>query len=141
MTDNIRNIRITFTTGNPTIDNQHDEILQRIKAIITACKERREQSEIHELMTFLRNYTLDHFAFEEQYQMQRGYPGLAAHKKQHDQLVRKLSALEEQYAREGGSMPTVTNSLKLTYEWLSNHINSCDKEMARLVAAGKQSQN
>jgi hemerythrin len=127
--------RDDLTTGNSHIDNQHRQLLQKIADLVNACKERREQHEVTALISYLKQYVQDHFSAEEAWQARHGYNLGSEHARQHDELVRRLAMLEEMSLREGITLPVVTTSLKLTYEWLTEHILHWDREMATFVAA------
>ena len=127
--------RNELSTGNCEIDGQHHELFERINDLIAACKERREKDEIVLLMSFLKNYVKNHFSAEESYQALHGFPCRLEHKAQHETLVLRLDILEKFYAEEGITLPVVTNSLMLTYEWLTDHIMKADLEMARFYKA------
>ena len=125
--------RQELATGNVHVDSQHHELFEKIDGLIAACKERRGKNEIMELLGFLRGYVRNHFSAEEQYQAAHGVPNQQEHKAQHRHLTHRLDLLESEYSQEGVSLPVVTNSLMLTYEWLTHHILKSDLEMARFA--------
>jgi len=125
--------RDDLTTGDHHIDQQHHVMFEKIDGLIDACKQKRANSEIGALLGFLKGYVREHFEAEEQYQAQHGYPRHLQHKDQHRLLLRQLDTLEREFMVGGVSLPVITNSLKLTYEWLTNHILLTDVEMARHV--------
>jgi hemerythrin len=123
--------RNDLTTGDHHIDRQHHQLFEKIDGLIEACKEKRAHSEISVLLGFLKGYVREHFEAEEQYQAQHGYPCHLQHKEQHRLLLRQLDTLEREFMVGGVSLPVITNSLKLTYEWLTNHILLADLDMAQ----------
>ena len=106
-------------------------MFQKIEEVITACQQRKEGHEIAGLLAFLKRYVQNHFSLEAQYQAEHGYPLCREHAAQHEILMARLTALEEASLREGPILPVVTNSLKLTYEWLTWHILQWDLEMIK----------
>ena len=121
--------RNDLETGDKGIDGQHREMFRKINELIAACKKGQEQTELASLLFFLRQYVQGHFAAEAHYQARHSYPHSREHAQQHAILVENLTRLENAYLHEGASLPVVTNSLKLTYEWLTEHILKWDKQM------------
>ena len=122
--------RKSLETGNGAIDRQHRELLGKMSDLMLACTEGREKDEVVQLMEFLKKYVQTHFTEEEELQLQHNSPSFRTHKAQHEGLIRKLDELELQYRQEGVTLPVVANALKLTYQWLLEHIYQCDQEMA-----------
>ena len=130
--------RQDLTTDNPDIDDQHRKLFEKINDLIAACKERRQKSEIVTLLSFLKSYVGNHFSAEEQYQVRHGFPNQKEHKEQHAALIRRLELIDTEYSGEGITLPVVTNSLMLTYQWLTDHILREDLQMARYCHNGSR---
>jgi hemerythrin len=118
--------RKSLETGNVAIDRQHRELLETINHLILACTEGKEQEEVFRLMAFLRKYVQTHFAEEEAYQQRNDYAGFRAHKAEHDAFIARLDLLDGELKREGATLPVVSKSLMLTYQWLLEHIYRSD---------------
>ncbi|MEQ9327655.1 MAG: hemerythrin family protein [Rhodospirillales bacterium] len=79
-----------FKTGVPLIDEQHAEIFSAIILM-------RSGSESVTAETFsvwirdIKNLLLAHFAYEEEYMAEIGYPNLEEHKEHHGELVERLT--------------------------------------------------
>ena len=127
--------RESLTTGNISIDRQHKNLLGRIDDLVRACIEGRPKDEVIQLMGFLRGYIQTHFVEEEAFLVMHNSPTFLAHKAQHDALIVRLSDLERKLECEGVTMPVVTESLRLTYEWLLDHIYVSDLAMAQHAKA------
>ena len=121
--------RPDLETGDAKVDAQHMDLFEKINDLIVACKEKRERQEIGKLLTFLKQYVRSHFEAESSFQERQRDPLRQAHAAEHESLVLRLTALEKEYVESGASLPVVTNSLKLTYEWLTWHILEWDKKM------------
>jgi hemerythrin len=82
----------------------------------------------------LIDYTKSHFAREEQYMLKCGYPDLATHKKEHEDLAKQVLDVQKKY--HGGSTATlsmeVMNFLK---NWLIKHIQGTDKKYTPFMLA------
>ncbi len=127
----------TLATGDAQIDAHHRAMLERINELVVACKERRETAVVHELLGFLQQYVQEHFAAEESYLRQHQVVNLHEHCRQHQQLKKQLDELEATCGQEGISLGVVTNSLKLTYLWLKEHIQVMDRSMLTAVATSR----
>lgn len=127
----------TLATGDMQIDAHHRAMLEKINELIVACKERRETAVVHELLGFLQQYVEEHFAAEESYLRQHKVANMHEHCRQHQQLKRQLDELEKSCNQEGVSLAVVTNSLKLTYLWLKEHIQVMDCSMVSAAATSR----
>lgn len=129
--------RDDFATGNDEIDQHHKELFQKIDALVAACKEGREKSEVLELVGFLHRYVQNHFAAEEQFMTQHNSPNTQEHRRQHEKFRNELKQLATECSREGATLGVVTNSLKLTYLWLRDHIQQMDRVLVSAQAGCK----
>ncbi len=118
-----------LATGNREIDSHHQDMFHKIDDLVEACKERRATPVIAEMVCFLNQYVISHFAVEEQLLLQRNLPGTREHLKQHEDLRARLAILTDECTRDGINLSVITNTLKLTYIWLKDHIQLMDKEM------------
>jgi len=121
--------RQELATGNNEIDRHHQELFQKIDALVAACKEGREKTVVLDLLGFLQSYVQNHFAAEEQFMAQHNSPNAQEHRRQHEKLRNELEQLATECLREGATLGVVTNSLKLTYLWLRDHIQQMDQVM------------
>ncbi|CAD5377413.1 Bacteriohemerythrin [Pseudomonas sp. OF001] len=92
--------------------------------------DRQSRAEVGEVLEQLVEYTMSHFAFEEDLQEQAGYPFHHAHKKVHELFCRKIE--DFQYRFELGE--DVSRHLLTTLRaWLINHIKRDDADYAETV--------
>jgi len=119
-----------LATGNSVIDNQHKELFARFDSLLTACNERKGKDEVYNLLQFLGDYVKSHFALEERLQQESNYPHYGEHKAQHEGFIRDLQGLESQLKQEGASLSLVIQTNQTMVNWLIQHINITDREMA-----------
>lgn len=119
-----------LATGNSVIDNQHKELFARFDSLLTACNERKGKDEVYNLLQFLDDYVKSHFALEERLQQESNYPHYGEHKAQHESFIRDLQGLESQLKQEGASLSLVIQTNQTMVNWLIQHINITDREMA-----------
>lgn len=116
-------------TGIDVIDNQHRRIVDYINELHDAI-EHHSRDEVAVILEELVEYTLSHFAFEEDLQEQSGYPFFHAHKKVHDLFKRKIADFQQRF--ELGE-DISRQLLTLLRTWLVNHIKRDDADYVETV--------
>ena len=113
-------------TGIDVIDQQH----QRIVALINQLGEAKDREGLATVLEELVDYTLSHFAFEEELLEESGYSFGPAHKRVHDMFVRRVGEYRMRF--EAGE--DIAAELKgMLARWLFNHIRGDDKAYAKHV--------
>ncbi|ODU52130.1 MAG: bacteriohemerythrin [Lysobacteraceae bacterium SCN 69-48] len=113
-------------TGIDVIDQQHHRIVALINQLAEATTRDDQAAVLEELV----DYTLSHFAFEEELMEESGYTFGPAHKRVHDMFVRRVS----EYRMRFDAGEDITGELKgMLARWLFNHIRGDDKSYARHV--------
>ena len=116
-------------TGISVIDNQHRRIVDYINQLNHAI-ESGDRDEIAEVLEELVDYTLSHFAFEEDLMEKAGYPFTNAHKKVHKLFVKRVADFQQRFQLGediGRQLHTVLRT------WLLNHIRHDDADYAEAV--------
>ena len=115
-----------LNTGIDVIDQQH----QRIVALINQLADSHTRQDQGAVLEELVDYTLSHFAFEEELLEESGYSFGPAHKRVHDMFVRRVGEYRMRF--EAGE--DITDDLRnMLSRWLFNHIRSDDKSYAEQV--------
>ena len=118
-----------------TIDHQHQRLFRIINELGLAAEQGKAKEALRGALVELIDYTKEHFATEEELFRKHGYPQTAAHKKEHDAFVDKVSEFKERFD-QGKLTLTVEVRLFLS-DWLVNHIKKSDRQYsAFLLAAG-----
>ncbi len=78
----------------------------------------------------LVDYTLTHFAFEEELQERAKYPFLKAHKRVHEIFTKRVAEFQKRAAAGENVAPEVLSMLKI---WLVNHIKGDDSDYVECV--------
>ncbi|RMH93757.1 bacteriohemerythrin [Lysobacter pythonis] len=112
-----------LNTGIDIIDEQHHRIVALINQLDHA-HDHSSRDEVGLVLEELVDYTLSHFAFEEELLEEAGYAFCSAHKRVHDMFIRRVSEYKMRF--EAGE--EITAELKgMLARWLFNHIRSDDK--------------
>lgn len=119
-----------LNTGIDVIDHQHQRIVDYINQLHEAI-EHQSRDEIRDVLDQLVEYTMSHFAFEEDLQEEAGYPFIRAHKKVHDLFARKMTSYHEQFDLGEDISRQLMTTLRT---WLINHIKRDDSDYVSYVA-------
>ena len=118
-----------LNTGIQVIDDQHRRIVEMINQL-HAAQTGGSQLVVAEVIDELVDYTLSHFAFEEELMEEAGYPFCAAHKRVHEVFTKRVS----EYRMRFQAGEDVVDELKsMLSRWLFNHIRSDDRAYADSV--------
>ena len=116
-------------TGIDIIDGQHRRIVEMINHLHITQKS-MERFAVGEVIDELVDYTLSHFAFEEELMEEAGYPFSAAHKRVHEVFTKRVSEYRLRF--EAGE-DIVDDLRSMLSRWLFNHIRNDDKAYADSV--------
>lgn len=92
-------------TGNEMIDTQHKELIDRTNKFLAKLEEHVGRVDAVKMLDYLGEYVEYHFGEEEKPQEEISYPGLAEHRKKHEEswnTVKELyNMLDEEEADRG----------------------------------------
>lgn len=115
--------------GISVIDNQHKRIVDYINELDEVNKT-GNMADINRVLDQLVDYTVTHFAFEEDLQENAGYPFIKAHRRVHEVFTKRVVDFQAR-ARAGENVaPELLSMLKV---WLINHIKGDDVDYVEVV--------
>ncbi len=123
--------------GISVIDSQHKRIVRYINQL-EELPEESDRKAVGEVLDELVDYTLSHFAFEEELMEESDYRFVNAHKRVHQLFVRKVGSYVERFQLGENVTEELLVSLKT---WLVNHIRNDDKDYAASVKQNMGSGN
>ena len=115
----------TYSVGIAAMDNQHKRLFEMVHRLYEAMRAGKGDQVIHGILKELANYTLTHFAAEEELMRKAGYPGLNAHIDLHKVLVDKVIQMTEG-VKTGKKIAAVSLATFLK-DWLIGHIQKEDR--------------
>ncbi len=115
--------------GHALIDTQHASLFEAVNQLHDLMLAGTSRQQLAPMLAFLRSYTVEHFATEEAFMAETGYPGMALHKAQHDDLVRQVQDLEEKH--NAGSLTISITVMIFLRDWLAQHISVDDRKLAQ----------
>ncbi len=119
--------------GIPWIDAQHRELFHRVARFESAVREGEPGYRLEELFAFLAEYALEHFAAEEKFMREVGYPRLAEHVEAHREFSRQFSLLVPRWSTEGETPELLAALQGFLDTWLTAHVGTTDQLIGEFV--------
>ena len=79
-----------LSVGVASIDNDHKRLVGMVNDLYDGVVAGHGKDVLGRVLDGLISYTAEHFAREERYFAQTGYPDSVAHKKEHEDLVKQV---------------------------------------------------
>lgn len=119
-------------TGNEMIDTQHKELIERTNKFLAKLEEEHPgKVDAINMLDYLAEYVEFHFGEEEKLQEEIHYPGLAEHKKKHEELRNTVKELTEMLEEEEGPTEAFVKQVEINVvNWLIRHIQGFDRSVA-----------
>jgi hemerythrin len=127
----------SLATGVAKVDAQHKELFRQVGLLGEAMLRGQGRQEIGKILDFLGKYVVEHFAEEERCMEEYCCPAAAANKQAHAQLLATFGTLKAQFDREGATPTLVLDIQRKLNDWLVQHIERIDKQLAGCAARGK----
>ncbi len=117
--------------GVPLIDAEHRYLVALVNNLHDSLSGDDGSADLSRLFAHLIRYVGRHFRNEEALMQAVAYPGIAEHRKQHEQLEDKTSDLSELFLSEGNQVAAQT--MELLRDWLFVHVMSEDQEIGAFL--------
>ena len=122
----------SFSVNIEMIDKQHQMLVQMINDLNNAMLNGNEKATVEKLINKLIAYAAMHFAREEHYFDQFGYPEADIHKTQHKDFEEKVSAFQADLKADRQSLSQ--DIMQFLSNWLVEHIKGSDKKFGPFFA-------
>jgi hemerythrin len=119
-----------ITVGVEKLDAEHRQILRRVRQIRAAAAERRAE-EVAAGLKFLHLFLAEHFADEEGWMVEAGYPGLLEHGRHHTAILQAFA----DGRGHGAEDPALSRAALDLCAALEEHMRSEDVKIARFFTA------
>ena len=122
-----------FLVGVPQFDDHHRHLVALLNRTHGIFVGGAAADDIGAVLDELVDYATYHFATEEYWMKEQGYPELGRHAAEHDAFSVKIVGIQmdHQYHRRDVSLDVLT----FLKEWLSTHILEADAGYGRFVVA------
>lgn len=114
--------------GIPVIDEQHKALFGWVNELNDSVLRGDGADAVGDVIWKLITYVSEHFTAEEQLMLACSYPGLASHRKEHDQFVERLRKIQVEFI-DGHQMSVTV--LDFLVDWLVCHIKGTDQSYSR----------
>ena len=114
----------SLSVGIASIDEQHKHLVNCINLLHQAFIDKKGPELQAEIISEMVAYAANHFALEEDLMEKSAFPGLAAHREEHEQFAREAAELKAR-SDSGAKLLTIV-VLAFLKNWLKNHILGTD---------------
>jgi len=115
-----------LSVGVGLIDDQHKVLLDLVNELHAGMRNRKSDAVLVGIVERLKEYTVKHFAQEEELFDRYGYPETAMHKEIHAKLVQQV--LDFESGLKSGKAKVSMEIMRFLKDWLVNHIMGTDKK-------------
>ena len=119
-------------TGIDIIDGQHRRIVEMINHLHVTQKS-MERFAVGEVIDELVDYTLSHFAFEEELMEEAGYPFSAAHKRVHEVFTRRVSEYRLRFQAGEQMVQVVIGRIECWHQLVSQALSGVDRALGNAL--------
>jgi hemerythrin-like metal-binding protein len=120
-----------YSVGVSVLDEDHKRLLNLINQLQTAAHYHTSDEYEQETFDALVDYTKEHFQREEELMEKYGFPGLEAHRQQHQSMVDEVNKLVSAYHKNRDA--TIEGAIRYLQTWLIHHIKGTDKEYSAFL--------
>jgi hemerythrin-like metal-binding protein len=120
-----------YKLGVKQIDEQHQELVGMFGMLADAVKENRGNEKLGILLNELIDYTVYHFATEEELMRTYAYPQTSEHLKEHEDLKTTVGDLQRKF--KDGNATVTFQTVQLLNDWLTHHILKVDQHFAAFL--------
>ena len=117
-----------YSVNIEVLDEHHNRIFAILAKLFDELGKQRSKEVLRATLLDLKQYAVDHFAAEEIFMKQYGYPGYAKHKKEHETFREKVEAFQLDF--EAGRTTVSVDLINFMTAWLDHHIQQIDKAYA-----------
>lgn len=126
----------TMSTGVPSVDLQHRQLIDMINALVVSLERGDEATAVGTALRKLQGYTTTHFAHEEKCMRDYACPVARANELAHQTFLSSVEQLSAEFARTGPTRMLGTKVQSSMGMWLKTHIVSTDTKLRPCVPAG-----
>ena len=124
----------SYSVGVEIFDNEHKKLIDIINRLHLALLMKETDAVMGKTLKDLIDYTITHFAHEEENMANQTYSDFFKHKKEHDELIKKVQDYKSQI--ESGKTTISLSLMNFLKDWLMSHILGTDMKY-RAFFAGK----
>lgn len=116
-----------MSVGVTQFDDEHKKLVAMVNELFDAVQGGRGKDALGKILDGLIAYTKTHFANEERFMQQHGYPDMAAHRAEHEALARQVVEVQQKY-HSGATATLSMEVMNFLKNWLVKHIQGTDRK-------------
>lgn len=116
-----------LSVGVGVLDDDHKKLVGMVNELYDAMQAGHGRESLGRILNALVQYTKVHFAREEKFFAQTGYPASVAHKHEHDALTKQVLDVQQKY-NSGAAATLSLDVMHFLKNWLVNHIQGSDQK-------------
>lgn len=120
-----------YSVNIGAIDQQHKKLVDMMNALHEAMIARQARQILDKILQELADYTVSHFANEENLMKTHGYPDYESHHDKHQKMTAKVLALQDELKQ--GKISLSLEVMDFLKNWLSKHIMGTDKKYSAFL--------
>jgi len=126
-------------TGHAVIDEQHKHLFAAVNDLFEALKSGKGGKEVEQTLSFLVDYTHEHFNDEEELQQKYDYPEHLAHKQFHEEFKETAQKFASKLLfRSSPTEEFVSDVCHTIGRWVFDHIKAEDFKMTTYILSKEQ---
>jgi hemerythrin len=138
MAKDLFNFEAEFKLNIEMVDQEHVKLVNMLNAVHRLIGEGKKAEAIEYFSLTLARYVVDHFAHEEKFMANMGYPQLSEHAKIHENFKKSFVQSLPRLATYDDA--AFRAALTDTFTWIINHIGRTDRKYAQFYQAQSANQ-
>lgn len=118
-----------YLIGVESLDFEHRDLFARINELHQQLVRREDKARIEEALAGIHSRMAAHFALEEKFMRDTGFPNYARHKKEHVRFLDNIVEVIEEFVNDPGLGYADTLLAELRH-WIINHVLTSDQELS-----------
>ncbi|SDU54945.1 bacteriohemerythrin [Desulfobacula phenolica] len=130
-----------FQFGVPKIDEHHQDLFQLSNELMMSIFKGEKNHKIDKVISFLDEYIITHFRYEENLMRNYEYPFIHFQREQHQKFIQQFIRFKQEIRiLDNSNRNFILFRLQvLLVDWLANHILKTDKHLGRYIKRKKAS--
>ncbi len=116
-----------MSVGVKQFDTEHQKLVGMVNDLFDAVQAGKGKDRLGPILDGLISYTKTHFANEERYMEQHGFPNFKGHKAEHDALAKQVLDVQAKF-KAGANAVLSMEVMNFLKNWLMRHILGTDKQ-------------
>lgn len=122
-----------MSVGIDILDDQHKTLIAALNRLMDALWDGKGKEEVCNSIKFLMDYTVTHFADEEEWMERYDFPELDGHRLLHRQFADRVQALAKSCSDGKITSDLAITTFYDTWDWLKAHILKMDKRYGKFI--------